>query len=301
MSRRVGASESWQVALVAALNAMPGTPDACKTAAWARIGGNAMTSVWSLVLGSSHLFVKVTDHANEPRLSAEADALRAIAQTGAIRVPQVVAGGHAEGAAFLALEWLDIVGGGRDALLGRALARMHATTSTRFGWHRDNAIGATPQANGWCDDWATFFRDRRLRPQLDLADGNGYRGTLLRDGAQLLDRIPRLLADHRPLASLLHGDLWAGNAGRLADGGPVLYDPATYYGDREADLAMSELFGGFSAAFYSAYAQAMPLPAGYETRRVLYNLYHVLNHLNLFGDAYLARAETMVAELLAVR
>lgn len=301
MSRRDGASESWQGALVATLNAIPAALADTTAPTWARIGGNALTSVWSLALGTARFFVKVTDHANECMLSAEADALRAIAQTGAIRVPQVVASGQAKGTAFLALEWLDIVDGGRDASLGRSLARLHAATSTRFGWHRDNTIGATPQANGWCDDWATFFRDRRLRPQLKLADGNGYRGTLLRDGARLLDRIPRLLAEHRPAASLLHGDLWAGNAGRLGDGSPLLYDPATYYGDREADLAMTELFGGFGLSFYAAYAQAMPLPAGYETRRTIYNLYHVLNHLNLFGDAYLVRAETMAAELLAVR
>ena len=269
--------------------------------AWSRIGSNALTSAWSLASSSSRFFVKTTERGNEFILAAEADALLAIAGTGAIRVPEVIASGQAGSVAFLALEWIDIVDGGRDAPLGSALARMHAATSTRFGWHRDNTIGATPQANAWCDDWATFFRDYRLRPQLELADGNGYGGALPRGGAQLLDRIPRLLADHRPVASLLHGDLWTGNAGRLGDGSPVLYDPSTYYGDREADLAMTQLFGGFGPSFYAAYAQAMPLPAGYETRRTLYNLYHVLNHLNLFGDAYLARAETMMDELLALR
>jgi protein-ribulosamine 3-kinase len=178
---------------------------------------------------------------------------------------------------------------------------MHATTSSRFGWHRDNTIGATLQANAWDDDWAAFFRDRRLRPQLELAERNGYGGTLRRDGAALLERIPHLLGGHRPAASLLHGDLWAGNAGRLRDGTPVIYDPAAYYGDREADLAMTELFGGFGSAFYATYNEAMPLPDSYEKRRTLYNLYHVLNHLNLFGTSYLGRAEAMIAELLAYR
>jgi fructosamine-3-kinase len=245
--------------------------------------------------------VKVTEAANGCMLAAEADGLRAIAQTGAIRVPQVFASGQGAGAAFLALEWLDFSEGGRDAALGHALARMHAATSPRFGWHRDNTIGATPQANAWSDDWCAFFRDRRLRPQLELAERNGYRGMLRRDGPALLDHVPRLLEGHRPEASLLHGDLWAGNAGQLRDGTPVIYDPAAYYGDREADLAMTELFGGFGPDFHAAYAERMPLPKGFTTRRTLYNLYHVLNHLNLFGDAYLLRAETMVAELLAVR
>ena len=301
MSRRDGADQRWQEEVVASLNAAPAAVDPGGSPVFSQIGGNAATSVWSLALGSARFFVKVTGEANHAMLTAEADALLAIAQTGAIRVPRVIAGGEAARAAFLVLEWLDIVDGGRDGSLGRALASLHEATSPRFGWHRDNAIGATPQANDWSDDWAAFFRDRRLRPQLELAERNGYIGTLRRGGAELLERIPRLLDGHRPTASLLHGDLWAGNAGRLRDRIPVIYDPATYYGDREADLAMTELFGGFGPAFYAAYAEALPLPAGYGTRRTLYNLYHVLNHLNLFGAAYLARAESMVAELLAVR
>lgn len=302
MSRRDGADQRWQDGLVATLNAAPAAVDTDSgSPVWSRIGGNAVTSVWSLAFGSARFFVKVTDHATHFMLTAEADALLAIAQTGAIRVPRVIASGEAESVAFLVLEWLDIVDDGRDGSLGRALARLHGATSSRFGWHRDNTIGATPQANAWSDDWAAFFRDRRLRPQLELAERNGYRGILRRDGAALLERIPQLLDDHRPTASLLHGDLWAGNAGRMQDRTPVIYDPATYYGDRETDLAMTELFGGFGSTFYAAYAEALPLPAGYATRRTLYNLYHVLNHLNLFGDAYRPRAETMLAELLAVR
>jgi protein-ribulosamine 3-kinase len=301
VSRRDGPSKRWQDLLAAALKAIPGAVDADGPPAWSEVGNNALTSAWSLALGASRFFVKLTAHANRFMLAAEADALRAIAQTGAVRVPQVIASGQAEGVAFLALEWLDMIQGGRDASLGRALARMHATATSRYGWHRDNTIGATLQANGWSDDWAEFFRDRRLRPQLELAARNGYRGTLQRDGTKLLERIPRLLDGHSPAASLLHGDLWAGNASRLRDGTPVVYDPATYYGDREADLAMTELFGGFGSAFYAAYSEAMPLPTGYETRRTLYNLYHVLNHLNLFGASYLGRAEAMIAELLAYR
>jgi protein-ribulosamine 3-kinase len=299
---RDGGLPRWQETLVATLNATPGAVDAnAGSPAWSRIGGNPPTSLWSLSLGSARFFVKLSGDANHFGLAAEAEALGAIAQTGAIRVPQVFAIGRHEGAEFLALEWLEIVDGGRDASLGRALARMHAATAPRFGWHRDNTIGMAPQVNGWSDDWAVFFRDRRLRPQLELAERNGYRGALGRDGVELLERVPRLLEDHRPAASLLHGDLWAGNAGRLRDGSPVVYDPATYFGDREADLAMTELFGGFGPSFHAAYAEAMPMPEGYPTRRTLYNLYHVLNHLNLFGTAYLGRAEAMIAELLAYR
>jgi protein-ribulosamine 3-kinase len=178
------------------------------------------------------------------------------------------------------------------------VARMHAVTSPRFGWHRDNTIGATPQTNGWSDDWATFFRERRLRPQLELAVRNGHERSLLRDASRLVERIPAMLSGHHPAASLLHGDLWAGNAGRLRDGTPVVYDPSTYYGDRETDIAMTALFGGFDAAFYDAYSALMPFAPGHEKRRTLYNLYHVLNHVNLFGASYLPLARRMIAQLL---
>ena len=291
---------AWQDALVATLRATPG---ACGgeagVPAWSRIGGNALSSVWSLAIGASRCFVKVADNANGDVLAAEVDALRAIAQTQSVRVPQVVASGQAQGVAFLVLEWLDIVEGGRDAALGRALAQLHAHSAPRFGWHRDNTIGTTPQRNDWHDDWVAFFRDMRLAPQFELAARNGYGGKLAKGGERLLVKVDALLRGHSPAPSLLHGDLWAGNAGRLADGTPVIFDPSTYFGDREADLAMTELFGGFAPEFYAAYAEAAPLPPGHEARRTLYNLYHVLNHLNLFGAAYLERAEGMTAELLA--
>jgi fructosamine-3-kinase len=136
-------------------------------------------------------------------------------------------------------------------------------------------------------------------PQLALAARNGYGGKLQRAGEKLAGVIPALLEGPKPAPSLLHGDLWAGNAAVLEDGSPVLFDPAAYYGDREADLAMTELFGGFQPEFYAQYTEAAPLRPGYGTRRTLYNLYHVLNHLNLFGDAYRPQAEAMIGELLA--
>ena len=290
----------WQQAVVAALS--PDGASALRAeATWRRTGGSGRIAHWSVESGATRLFVKHTDAAHRDELDAEADALSAIRATATVRVPRSIASGCTDDGAYLALEWLDLEQGGHGAELGRALARLHARTSARFGWHRDNTIGATLQTNGWSDDWTAFFRDQRLRPQLEWAGRNRYRGSLQRDGTRLLERIPRLLDGHRPAASLLHGDLWVGNAGQLLDGTPVIYDPATYYGDREADLAMTELFGGFGAAFYTAYTEAMPLPAGYDIRRTLYNLYHVLNHLNLFGASYLGRAEAMTAELMAYR
>jgi fructosamine-3-kinase len=159
------------------------------------------------------------------------------------------------------------------------LAAAHRSTGPRFGWQRDNYIGSTPQRNGWCDTWAQFWIERRMRPQLELAKRNGF---------DLPFPESSVLEHHKPAPSLLHGDLWSGNAGFTPEG-PAVFDPAVYYGDREADLAMTELFGGFPREFYRAYNEAWPLEAGYQRRKHLYNLYHLLNHLNLFGGGYLAQ------------
>jgi len=266
---------------------------------WTRRGGSSFHETWRLDLGRTPFFVKINTPAHAAMLDAEADGLRALGATNAVRVPAPIACGVAGEYAYLALEWLEFGRGGHDSALGHALAQLHRTTSPRFGGARPNTIGTTPQDNAWSHDWAAFFRDRRIAPQLMLAARNGHRGTLQRDGERLLAAIPALLAGHTPAPSLLHGDLWSGNAAALTTGEPAIFDPATYYGDREADLAMTELFGGFGRDFYVAYCDAWPLSPGYEMRRTLYNLYHVLNHLNLFGGGYRAQAEAMIGRLLA--
>jgi len=269
-------------------------------ATWIASGGSALNSTAMLRLEGRRFFVKMNAAHCAPMLGAEADGLSAIARTRTIRVPRPIATGIADATAFLALEWLEFGRGGRDAALGHSLAEMHREIGPRFGWHRDNTIGTTPQQNTWDDAWAAFFRDRRLAPQLALAARRGHGGALQRDGERLLDALPSLLDGHAPSPSLVHGDLWSGNAARLAGGEPTIFDPAVYYGDRETDLAMSELFGGFGADFYAAYDDAWPRSGGYEVRRTLYNLYHVLNHLNLFGGGYRRQAEAMTGELLAL-
>jgi len=218
-------------------------------------------------------------------------------------VPHVGAQAACEDTAILVLEWLDIGGGRNGAALGRALAALHRArprsgqNGERFGWTRDNWIGGTTQHNRWTDDWCAFFREQRLAPQLALAAQHGF-GKLQRDGDRLLDSLSSILGSRDPEPSLLHGDLWSGNAAMLVSGEAVIFDPAVYVGDREADIAMTTLFGGFDAAFYEAYCDAWPLEAGYDVRRDVYNLYHVLNHLNLFGSGYLAQAARMLARLL---
>jgi fructosamine-3-kinase len=250
---------------------------------------------------SGQTFVKTGEASALPRFEAEAAGLDALRATGAIRVPEVIALGLNDGKATIALEHLDLHPLDRrsGAALGHALAKLHRTTGPRFGWTADNFIGATPQENAWRDNWALFYAERRLRPQLHLARQHGMDRKLVEEGESLAERSAAFFLDYQPMPSLLHGDLWSGNAGALGDGTPVIFDPAAYYGDREADIAMSELFGGFPEAFYAAYRQAWPLDHGFETRKVLYNLYHVLNHYNLFGAGYLGQARRMIEKLLA--
>lgn len=240
-------------------------------------------------------FIKINDWAQLPAFEAEVDGLNALRKAEAIRVPQPLGWGIAAGKAFLVLEHIEMVSRGRDSELGQQLARLHQHTNQRFGWHVDNFIGQTPQKNTWSADWIVFLREQRLRFQIDRAISNGIR---LRHADALLDQLEYFFNGYQPVPSLLHGDLWAGNAAFDTDGNPVIFDPAVYYGDREADLALTELFGGFGQAFYSGYKHIWPLDPGYTTRKTLYKLYHVLNHFNLFGGGYARQGQSMVDDLL---
>ncbi len=254
---------------------------------------------WQTVRGP--VFVKRAPIARRALLEAEADGLERLLQSGVLRVPGVLAAGDGGDGAFLVLEWLDLVEpeAASEERLGEALAGLHRIRAPSYGLERDNFIGATAQANGPAEDWVTFWREQRLGSQLALAASNGHAGRLQDRGRQLAGIIEVFFSSYRPAVSLLHGDLWNGNRSMLADGTPIVFDPAVYYGDREADVAMTRLFGGFGPRFYSAYTAAWPLDQAAGTRRDLYNLYHVLNHLNLFGGAYLAQAEAMIDRLLA--
>lgn len=264
------------------------------------VGGGSINEAFRLEgTDGSRYFLKHNDAQHHPMFIAEAAGLDAIAATQAIRVPQPVAHGIAGAHSFLVLEHLDLHGRGNADLLGEQLAALHRVHTLQFGWHQDNFIGTFPQPNAWTTDWLTFWRERRLGFQLALAAENGYGGNLQRIGEKLLGALPAFFAGYTPQPSLLHGDLWGGNHGYLANGTPVLFDPAPYYGDREADLAMTELFGGFDARFYAAYRATWPLDDGYALRRDLYNLYHILNHANLFGGSYARQAEQMMQRLLS--
>lgn len=244
-------------------------------------------------------FVKVNSAERVSMFAAEAAALDEIAASRTVRVPRVVCHGSDATQSWIVMEHIALSATGDFEALGRQLAAMHRVTAARFGWRRDNTLGATLQPNTPGASWIAYWRDQRLGFQLRLAAERGYGGALQRAGARLLERLDRLLAHHHPPASLLHGDLWSGNVAFDAHGAPVIIDPATYYGDRETDLAMTELFGRLPAAFYAAYDAAYPIDEGYAVRKDLYNLYHMLNHLNLFGSGYLRQAESLIARLLS--
>ncbi|NCJ07698.1 phosphotransferase [Synechococcales cyanobacterium C] len=263
------------------------------------VGGGSINQAYCLQSNSQRYFVKLNAAHKLSMFAAEAAGLLEMEASKCIRVPHPITTGVVAEHSFIVLEWIDLGRGTPQTwyTLGQQLAQMHTTSSPRgFGWHQSNTIGDTPQLNSWTADWATFFAEHRIGYQLRLAR---HRGGRFSQGAALQAAIPQLLANHHPQPALVHGDLWSGNAAFTAAGEPIILDPAPYYGDREVDVAMTELFGGFPAAFYEGYQQTFPLPPGYQHRRLLYNLYHILNHFNLFGGGYGGQAERMIETLLA--
>ncbi len=262
------------------------------------LGGGCINQAIELILQGQKYFVKLNRADNLAMFASEAAGLQTLAEARAIRTPRVICHGAATGHAYLVLEYIPLENHGDPVLAGHKLAALHRTVHEQFGWKQDNYIGTTPQPNHRGADWVDFWRDQRLGHQLALAAKHGYRGALSKHGERLLEKLPGLLG-HNPAPSLLHGDLWSGNLGYDCNSQPVIYDPAVYFGDREADLAMTELFGGFPSRFYDAYNDVWPLDSGYKTRKILYNLYHILNHLNLFGGHYEQQALDMTDRLLA--
>jgi fructosamine-3-kinase len=265
------------------------------------IGGGCINSAYRLVGQSHSFFVKLNRADKLDMFEAEAEGLQELIAANAIRVPQPICVGSDDDRAWLVMEYFEPgAGNGVSAeVFGRQLARMHRVTAPEFGWQRDNTIGSTPQINTRSHDWLLFWHDYRLGFQLWLAGRHGASHKLIQKGEALQAQMGGLFDGYRPEASILHGDLWSGNYAITREGEPVIFDPAVYYGDRETDLAMTELFGGFPARFYAAYNEVWPLDSGYEVRKNFYNLYHILNHFNLFGGGYAGQAERMIDQLLA--
>jgi fructosamine-3-kinase len=291
------------------------------------VSGGCINQGYSISSSSRAFFAKINQASQIAMFEAEALGLQQMRATQTIRVPEPICWGTEGNSAYIVLEWLDLGGRGGERAweeMGRKLAAMHKYTPPNppllrggeernstllrggeernstllrgvFGWDINNTIGSTVQINTWTVNWAEFWAESRIGYQLKLARG---RGGHFPQGERLLEVIPELLASHEPQPSLVHGDLWGGNAGVTSAGEPVLFDPAAYFGDREVDIAMTELFGGFPAEFYRGYNQVLPLDLGYEKRKTLYNLYHILNHFNLFGGSYASQANQMINRIL---
>ncbi len=263
------------------------------------VSGGCINQSYLLADAGRRFFVKLNAAQRPTMFEAEAVGLQQILASQTVRAPRPLCHGVADDQAYLVMEYLDVRAHGDAAALGQQLAQMHRPRQAYFGGSRDNTLGSTPQKNTQTATWIDFMREQRIGFQLRLAARNGYGGKLQTQGEKLLAGLDAFFTDYQPQASLLHGDLWGGNHAYLTDGTPVVFDPAVYFGDRETDLAMTELFGGFAPAFYAAYREAWPLDTGYGVRKTLYNLYHILNHANLFGGGYAAQALQMIAQLNA--
>ena len=265
------------------------------------VGGGCIHQAWKLRLSDGQLLFAKSGGLNAlPLFEVEVEALEALhahADNTLLVVPQPMALAALPHGAVLLLPWLDCRGNDQAAL-GRGLALLHqssmASSPARFGWHRDGFIGAGPQPGGWRDGWGSAFVELRLRPQLETLQGLSQDSTGL---DQLLLRLAEHLNDLQPRPALVHGDLWGGNAASLVDGRGSIFDPASWWADREVDLAMTQLFGGFGEEFRSAYRKVLPEVPGADGRVEIYNLYHLLNHANLFGGVYINQCRASLRDL----
>ncbi len=266
-----------------------------------QIQGGCINQALRLSDGNQHYFVKINHSTLLRMFEAEQRGLKTLAKSKSIRIPKPICSGIVDNQAYLVLEYIDFFPAQADSYrkAGTALAKMHKKNQSKFGWHISNTIGSTLQINEYRDDWVVFWQQNRLQYQLNLAQAKRATKRLIDDGTRLVEKLPLLFKNYKVVPSLLHGDLWTGNLSFDQQGNAVIYDPAVYYGDRETDIAMTQLFGSFDPSFYHAYNEAYPLQSGYQTRAILYNLYHILNHFHLFGGGYQTQAENMIKTLLA--
>lgn len=244
-------------------------------------------------------FCKENDLSFLSFFEAEAKALQEIKETNTIRTPQVLTVGTIDLSSFLLLEFIKEGASSSDGQkeMGKQLAKLHKIEQPFFGWTLDNCIGSTPQPNPRSENWIEFYRVHRLQHQFQLA---ARKGQSFDKAEKLILHLESFFKDYTPHPSLLHGDLWGGNASHDQAGNPFIFDPASYYGDREADVAFTYMFGGFSPSFYEGYEEEYALHPGFKNRKILYNLYHELNHFNLFGGGYASSAQSSIHQLVSL-
>ncbi|MCP3674591.1 MAG: fructosamine kinase family protein [Gammaproteobacteria bacterium] len=264
------------------------------------VGGGCINTAYKVESDSDSYFVKLNSADKLSMFEAEYEGLLELIKANVIRVPMPTCTGIIDNQSYILMEYIALNGKADMQMLGHQLALLHKQESSNleFGWKRNNTIGATIQKNNSAKNWHSFWNKQRLGYQLRLAKQNGASKNLLEKGERIQAKLNLFFNDYDPKPSLLHGDLWSGNIGFSDSGHPVIFDPAIYYGDRETDLAMTELFGGFSEDFYQSYEDVYPLDDGYNIRKKIYNLYHILNHYNLFGGSYEDQAERICNLLL---
>ncbi len=268
------------------------------------VSGGCINQAWKVTDQKGDAwFVKANQRSLIDMFEAEQSGLEEIQASQSFLVPRPLCSGETSEYSFLVMEHLQLDSSFDSVLAGRQLAKMHQYTQDTFGWKHNNTIGSTPQINTcgsvYEKDWIRFWQKHRLEYQLNLARKKGFPSGDYDAGMELCQLVGQFFTSYQPLASLLHGDLWSGNCGSDPAGNPVIYDPAVYYGDRETDLAMTELFGGFGSRFMDSYHEYLPIDSGYVTRKRLYNLYHILNHFNLFGGGYGSQAASMIDGLVS--
>ena len=263
-----------------------------------KLGGGCCSDAVCISDGERTVFVKTTSRENTGMFEAEAAGLEELSKANAIRIPIVYGLGESDQWEWIAMEYISMTPSTTlgQQRLGTSLAQLHRRKGDRFGWKRHNTIGLTPQRNSYHESWFSFLREERLGYQFDLAASRGkdYEGS-----SELLSQLESFFADYHPEPSLLHGDLWSGNIGFTSGGEEaVIFDPAVYFGDREAEFGIIEMFGGFSHSFFDAYQSEYPFAEGFQRRRDLYLLYHQLNHFNLFGSSYDSSVQGTLQRLL---
>ena len=261
------------------------------------VSGGCISEGWQVRTAEGSVFVKLSKGLLPGMLKAEAEGLNELAKSDAIRVPEVI--GLTKD--FLILEFIPkAINPPTDfwPILGRQLAYLHAYCQKIPGFHKDNFIGRNPQKNNYIGEWKEFFWQRRLLPQWEMAVQRGMPNTRIKLLWHKLESLwPAPLEGSSLRVSLLHGDLWSGNVLVTTNGEPVVIDPAVYYGDAEADLSLTYLFGGFPPEFYQAYHEIRPKSEGFARRQNVYQLYHLLNHFNLFGKSYAHSVESCLREI----
>ena len=264
------------------------------------IGSGASVGIIKDVNNGKEYFCKISGLNSLDMLRAEFFGVKEMYDTNTIRVPRPICYGEESYTTFAVFEKLSIGGYGSYEQMATKLASMHRSLSPNdmYGWKMNNTIGATFQPNNYTPKWADFWDKYRLGHMLSLCKKEGAAFT---NEKELREKVYEILSNHECVPSLVHGDLWSGNKAFTSDGEPVIYDPAVYYGDREVDIAMTSLFGSFGSQFYNSYHAAWPLEEGFEKRKIIYNLYHILNHYVLFGGGYLNEANSMIATILKMK